>query len=116
MVGVPGPGMARLAMDAGVWFHTSHTYGDALKVLRARLYDQELTRQKEAIDKNRRTQVGSGERAEKIRTYNFPQNRVTDHRIGLTVHNLTGVLEGDLGDLTQALASHDRAERLKALS
>jgi peptide chain release factor 1 len=88
----------------------------ALKVLRARLYDQELTRQKEAIDKNRRTQVGSGERAEKIRTYNFPQNRVTDHRIGLTVHNLTGVLEGDLGDLTQALASHDRAERLEALS
>jgi peptide chain release factor 1 len=88
----------------------------ALKVLRARLYDQELTRQKEAIDKNRRTQVGSGERAEKIRTYNFPQNRVTDHRIGLTVHNLTGVLEGALDDLTLALASHDQAERLKALS
>ena len=88
----------------------------ALKVLRARLYDIELRRQKEAIDRDRRNQVGTGERAEKIRTYNFPQNRVTDHRIGLTVHNLTGVLEGDLGDLTQALASHDRAERLKALS
>jgi len=88
----------------------------ALKVLRARLYDQELTRQKEAIDKNRRTQVGSGERAEKIRTYNFPQNRVTDHRIGLTVHNLSGVLEGNMDDLFQALASHDQAERLKALS
>jgi peptide chain release factor 1 len=88
----------------------------ALKVLRARLYDQELTRQKEAIDKNRRTQVGSGERAEKIRTYNFPQNRVTDHRIGLTVHNLSGVLEGNLDDLFQALTSHDQAERLKALS
>lgn len=88
----------------------------ALKVLRARLYDQELQRQKEAIDKNRRTQVGSGERAEKIRTYNFPQNRVTDHRIGLTVHNLTAVLEGDLDDLVQALATHDQAERLKALA
>ena len=88
----------------------------ALKVLRARLYDQELQRQKEAIDKNRRTQVGSGERAEKIRTYNFPQNRVTDHRIGLTVHNLNAVLEGNLEDLIQALATHDQAERLKALA
>jgi peptide chain release factor 1 len=88
----------------------------ALKVLRARLYDQELMRQKEAIDKNRRMQVGSGERAEKIRTYNFPQNRVTDHRIGLTVHNLGAVLEGGLGDLIQALATHDQTERLKALS
>jgi peptide chain release factor 1 len=88
----------------------------ALKVLRARLYDQELTRRKAAIDQNRRTQVGSGERAEKIRTYNFPQNRVTDHRIGLTAHNLSAVLEGDLDDLIQALAAHDQAERLKALS
>ena len=77
---------------------------------------QELTRQKAAIDQNRRTQVGSGERAEKIRTYNFPQNRVTDHRIGLTVHNLSAVLEGDLDDLIQALATHEQAERLKALS
>jgi len=88
----------------------------AMKVLRARLYDQELQRQKDAIDKNRRTQVGSGERAEKIRTYNFPQNRVTDHRIGLTVHNLSAVLEGDLDDLIQALATHDQTERLKALA
>ena len=88
----------------------------ALKVLRARLYDQELQRQKEAIDRDRRNQVGSGERAEKVRTYNFPQNRVTDHRIGLTVHNLSAVLEGDLGDLIQALNAHDLAERLKALS
>jgi peptide chain release factor 1 len=88
----------------------------ALKVLRARLYDQELQRQKDAIDKNRRTQVGSGERAEKIRTYNFPQNRVTDHRIGLTIHNLGAVLEGGLDDLIQALATHDQAERLKALA
>ncbi|MBI4536479.1 MAG: peptide chain release factor 1 [candidate division NC10 bacterium] len=88
----------------------------AMKVLRARLYDQELTRRKEAIDRDRRSQVGSGERAEKIRTYNFPQNRVTDHRIGLTVHNLIALLEGDLDPLIQALTLHDQAERLKALS
>ncbi len=88
----------------------------AMKVLRARLYDQELTRRKEAIDRDRRSQVGSGERAEKIRTYNFPQNRVTDHRIGLTVHNLTVVLEGALDQLIQARTLHDQAERLKALS
>jgi len=88
----------------------------AMKVLRARLYDRELQRQKEAIDRDRKSQVGTGERAEKIRTYNFPQNRVTDHRIGVTLHNLSGVLEGDIDDLIQALAAHDQAERLKALS
>ncbi len=88
----------------------------AMKVLRARLYDRELQRQKEAVDRDRRSQVGTGERAEKIRTYNFPQNRVTDHRIGLTLHNLSGVLEGDIDELIQALAAHDQAERLKALS
>jgi len=87
----------------------------AMKVLRARLYDAELRKQKEAIDRDRRNQVGTGERAEKIRTYNFPQNRVTDHRMGLTMHNLGTVLEGGLGDLIRALASHDQAERLKAL-
>jgi len=64
----------------------------------------------------RRARKQLAERAEKIRTYNFPQNRVTDHRIGLTVHNLSAVLEGDLDDLFQALAIHDQAERLKALS
>jgi len=88
----------------------------AMKVLRARLYDRELQRQKDAIDRDRRNQVGTGERAEKIRTYNFPQNRVTDHRIGVTLHNLSGVLEGNIDDLIQALAAHDQAERLKALS
>ena len=87
----------------------------AMKVLRARLYDMELRKQKEAIDRDRRNQVGTGERAEKIRTYNFPQNRVTDHRMGLTMHNLGTILEGGLGDLIHALASHDQAERLKAL-
>jgi peptide chain release factor 1 len=88
----------------------------ALKVLRARLYDMELRKQKEAIDRDRRNQVGTGERAEKIRTYNFPQNRVTDHRIGLTLHNLSAILEGDIEALIQALAAHEQAERLKALS
>ncbi len=88
----------------------------ALKVLRARLYDMELRKQKEAMDRDRRNQVGTGERAEKIRTYNFPQNRVTDHRLGLTLHNLSAVLEGDLEGLIQALAAHDQAERLRALS
>jgi peptide chain release factor 1 len=87
-----------------------------MKVLRARLYDQELTRRKEAIDRDRRSQVGSGERAEKIRTYNFPQNRVTDHRIGLTLHNLTATLEGGLDPLIQALTLHDQAERLRVLA
>ncbi len=88
----------------------------AMKVLRARLYDIEMRRQKEAIDRDRRSQVGSGERAEKIRTYNFPQNRVTDHRIGLTLHSLVSVLEGDLDELIQALATYDQSERLKALA
>ncbi|HTU00677.1 MAG TPA: peptide chain release factor 1 [Candidatus Sulfotelmatobacter sp.] len=88
----------------------------ALKVLRARLYEQERERQKAAIDQDRRSQVGSGERAEKIRTYNFPQNRVTDHRIGLTLHSLGAVLEGGLDSLLQPLAEHERLERLKAVA
>jgi peptide chain release factor 1 len=88
----------------------------ALRVLRSRLYDQELQRQKAAMDQNRRSQVGTGERAEKIRTYNFPQNRVTDHRIGLTVHSLPAVLEGDLEPLIAPLAEQERLERLKAVA
>ena len=88
----------------------------AMKVLRSRLYEIELRKQKEMIDRDRRSQVGSAERAEKIRTYNFPQNRVTDHRIGVTLHNLSGILEGDLEALIQALNSQEQAERLKALA
>jgi len=64
----------------------------------------------------RKGMVGTGDRSERIRTYNFPQNRVTDHRIGLTLHNLSAILEGDVEGLIQALAAHDQAERLKALS
>ncbi|MBT9149812.1 MAG: peptide chain release factor 1 [Dehalococcoidia bacterium] len=76
----------------------------ALSVLRARLYDQEHRKQIEEVTANRRSQVGSGDRAEKIRTYNFPQSRITDHRIGLTLHNLRSILDGGLDELIDALA------------
>ncbi len=71
----------------------------AMKVLRSRLYEMEMRKQQEAIAKDRRTQVGTGERSEKIRTYNFRENRITDHRIGFTMHQLTEALDGDLGEL-----------------
>jgi peptide chain release factor 1 len=77
----------------------------ALRVLRARLYERERERQQAELDAARRSQIGSGERSEKIRTYNFPENRVTDHRIKLTVHQLDRVLEGQLGEFTDALAA-----------
>lgn len=86
----------------------------AMAVLRARLLDLEQERQSEIIDKERRTQVGSGERAEKVRTYNFPQNRLTDHRINLSYHNLSQVLEGNLDEIIEALAGKEQVERLEA--
>ena len=85
----------------------------AFKVLRARLYEIEMRKQQEAIAKERRGQVGTGERSEKIRTYNVPQSRITDHRINFTTHQLTNVLNGDLGELIDALAQHFQSERLK---
>jgi peptide chain release factor 1 len=85
----------------------------AMKVLRARLYEMALEEQQKAIASDRRSQVGSGDRSEKIRTYNFPQARVTDHRIGLSLHRLQDVLDGDLGEVVQALAAHHQAEKLK---
>jgi peptide chain release factor 1 len=85
----------------------------AMKVLRARLYEIELRKQQDAIAKERRGQVGTGERSEKIRTYNFPQNRITDHRINFTTHQLTNVLNGDLGELIDNVVSFFQAERLK---
>ncbi len=88
----------------------------AMAVLRARLLDMETRKQQDEISKERRSQVGSGERAEKIRTYNFPQNRVTDHRIGLTQHNLPALLEGELGQLIDALAADERAKQLGEVS
>ena len=85
-----------------------------MRVLRARLYEMEMEKQQEALAKERKQQVGSGDRAEKIRTYNFPQNRLTDHRIGLTLHQLTDIMEGRLQPVIDALTSHFNAERLKA--
>ena len=85
----------------------------ALKVLRARLYEVALAEQQKAIASDRRSQVGSGDRSEKIRTYNFQQARVTDHRIGLTLHRLQDVLDGDLDEVVNALIAHHQAEKLK---
>ncbi len=85
----------------------------AMAVLRARLLDMERRKQFESIDKERRMQVGSGQRAEKIRTYNFPQNRVTDHRINLSFHNLERILDGELDELIEALISKEQVEQLE---
>jgi peptide chain release factor 1 len=87
----------------------------AMKVLKARLYDQQRNALDSARAEARKTQVGSGDRSERIRTYNFPQGRVTDHRINLTVYNLPQVLEGDLEEIVDALIAEDQAERLAAL-
>ncbi len=86
----------------------------AMRVLRARLYEREVAEQQAKIASERKAQVGSGERSEKVRTYNFPQGRVTDHRIKLTSHNLDGVLAGGLGEFTDALAAAEKRERLEA--
>ena len=85
----------------------------AMKVLRSRLYDLEMQKQQEAIAKDRRTQVGTGERSEKIRTYNFRENRITDHRIGHTMHQLTNALDGDLTELIDAATTFFTSEKLK---
>lgn len=87
----------------------------ALKVLRSRLYDMELEKQHDAEAEARRSQVGSGDRSEKIRTYNFPQGRVTDHRIKLTLHKLQEVLDGDLDDLIDSLIAADQSAKLSSL-
>jgi peptide chain release factor 1 len=88
----------------------------ALKVLRNRLYEMELQKQQEAIARERRGQVGTGERSEKIRTYNFPQSRVTDHRVNFTTHQLQSVLDGSLDELIDALRTHDTAEKLREVT
>jgi peptide chain release factor 1 len=86
----------------------------AMRVLRARLYEREQAEQQAKIASERKAQVGSGERSEKVRTYNFPQGRVTDHRIKLTSHNLDGVLGGDLSEFTDALGAEEKRQRLEA--
>jgi peptide chain release factor 1 len=88
----------------------------AMKVLRARLYEAKLAEQQAELAADRRSQVGTGERAEKIRTYNFPQRRVTDHRINLTVHNLESVLAGEADELTDALQDAEKRQRLEDAS
>lgn len=84
----------------------------AMKVLRARLYDLKMREMQAERADLRRTQVGSGDRSEKIRTYNFPQTRVTDHRIHLTTHRIDSIMDGDLDELIDALASEERARKL----
>jgi len=85
----------------------------AMKVLRSRLYEMELRKQQEAIAKDRRSQVGTGDRSEKIRTYNFKDNRITDHRVNFTTHQLTNVLNGDLTELLDNVATYFQSEKLK---
>jgi peptide chain release factor 1 len=84
-----------------------------MRVLRARLYERERDEQRKEQEATRRSQIGSGERAEKIRTYNFAESRVTDHRIKLTQHRLDQILDGDLSDFTEALVAEDRRRALE---
>ena len=84
-----------------------------MAVLRARLLDAEQRKKEEEVTRQRRSQVGTGDRAERIRTYNFPQDRVSDHRIGLSLHNLPRILEGELDELVDALAADDQMKRLE---
>jgi peptide chain release factor 1 len=84
----------------------------AMAILRARLYEMKAEKRRSEEEAMRRAQVGTGDRSEKIRTYNFPQNRVTDHRIGMTMHNLEGVLNGDIDDFIDELATREEANRL----
>ena len=87
----------------------------ALKVLRSRLYDMELQKRHDAEAEARRSQVGTGDRSEKIRTYNFPQGRVTDHRIKLTLHKLDSIMNGDIQEVIDNLIAADQAIRLSGL-
>ena len=88
----------------------------ALEILRSRLLAQKQKEQQDAINADRAGQVGTGDRSEKIRTYNFPQDRCTDHRIGLTVHNLAKIMDGNLDEIIDALATREQAEKLQKLN
>jgi len=85
-----------------------------MSILRARLYQMEEEKRRAELDSTRRSQIGTGERSEKIRTYNFPQNRVTDHRIGLSIYNLPAVLDGEIDPFIEELSTREQAERLAA--
>jgi len=85
----------------------------AMKVLRSRLYEMEMRKQQEAIAKERRGQVGTGERSDKIRTYNFKESRITDHRVNFTMHQLQNALDGDIEELIDQIVAHTQAEQLK---
>jgi peptide chain release factor 1 len=87
----------------------------ALAVLRSRLYDRKLDEQRAADSATRRSMIGAGDRSDKVRTYNFPQNRITDHRIGKDLFDLPGFLQGDLDDMIDALITSDQADRLAAI-
>jgi peptide chain release factor 1 len=84
-----------------------------LRVLRSRLYEMEMEKQQKALADERRSMIGTGDRSEKIRTYHYKDNRVNDHRIGLTLHRLDAIMEGDIGEIIEALTNHYQAERLK---
>ena len=85
----------------------------AMKILKTRLYDKMISEQHDEIAEERRSQVGSGDRSERIRTYNFPQGRITDHRINVTVHKLEAFLDGDIDEMIDSLTTSDQAEKLK---
>jgi peptide chain release factor 1 len=85
----------------------------ALKILKARLYEIEQQKQQSEIAENRKSQVGTGDRSERIRTYNFPQGRISDHRINMTVYQLDAFLDGDIDEMVNALITNDQAEKLK---
>ena len=85
-----------------------------MKILRSRIYDKMQQEQADEIAQTRKTMIGSGDRSQRIRTYNFPQSRVTDHRIGLTIYKLEQFMNGDLDEVIDALITADRAEQLKA--
>ena len=84
-----------------------------MKVLKARLYEMEMSKQQSEIAENRKSQVGTGDRSERIRTYNFPQSRVTDHRIGMTTHALDAFLDGEIDEMVDALVTAEQTEKLK---
>ena len=85
----------------------------AMKVLKARLYDMETQKQQSEISAERKSQIGTGDRSERIRTYNFPQGRVTDHRIGLTIHQLDSFLDGEIDEMIEALITTDQAKKME---